>query len=232
VNNNLVCIINHNYNDNALLLKTMFSKYLETFIIDSKSDIIEDYFDFKLENVGYSGLFNKSVELCIEKNKDGLLLVCSDVFIKKNQFQKIVEKINIINQNEIGVYSPSSKGQSHAHCKKIKDGFRDVVFVEGFVFYASIDILKEIYPVDLNINKFGYGLDAHKGVLCFKKNKRCVIDDDIEVFHTEGTGYNTNEASAQFINYMNNNVELKKFWEEYVKNNYNSDLMLKKIKNK
>jgi len=229
MNNNIVCIVNHNYNDNAILLKERFHKYIsDTIIIDSKSDIVEESFEIKLENVGYSGLFNKAIELGLEKNKDGILFICSDVFIKKNHVEKIVDKINFLDQKEIGVYCPSSWGQSHAHCKKRPGGgLRNVVFVEGFMFYASVEILKQMYPVDLNINKLGYGLDAHKGMLCLKNNKRCVIDDDIDVYHTEGTGYSTNEATSQFVNYLNKNLELKKFWSDYEKNNYNSDLMLK-----
>jgi len=65
----LVCITNYNSNENALSLKSNFSKYFETIIIDSKSNIIEDGFDIKLENVFYTGLFNESVNQCKIRNK-------------------------------------------------------------------------------------------------------------------------------------------------------------------
>lgn len=225
----LTCIVNHNVNSNAIILKTMFSNFLETIIIDSKSDSTEEEFDIKLENVGYSGLFNKAYEIALEKKMDGILFICSDVVVKKFQSKQIYEKIININPNEIGVYSPSSKGQSHAHCKKRENGLRDVVFVEGFMFFAFMDILKEIYPVNLKTNFWGYGIDAHKGLICIEKKKRCVIDDDIEVYHKEGTGYDKNMASIQFIKYMEENKNLQNFWIEYQKTNYNSDLTLKKL---
>lgn len=228
-NKSIVVIVNHNYNDNAIMLKMMFSKHIDTIIIDSGSDKVDDEFDIKLPNVGYSGLFNKAFEVAVEKKVDGLLFICSDVCIKKNQTKQIVEKINKLDLREIGVYSPSSRGQSHTHCKKKGDNIRDVVFVEGFIFYASMDILKEVYPVDLEINKLGYGLDVHKGLICLNKKKRCIIDDSIEIYHREGTDYNTNTASVQFINYMNKNKELGEFWELYHKNNCDSDLLIKNL---
>ena len=55
----LVCITNHNNNDNAIKLKKDFFNYFETIIIDSKSKIIMDDFDVKLDNVYYTGLLNQ-----------------------------------------------------------------------------------------------------------------------------------------------------------------------------
>lgn len=230
MNKILICIVNYNYNDNAIILKRMFSSYSETIIIDSDSSKKEEDFDIIIKNNGYSGLFNKACEVAIEKKVDGVLFICSDVSIKKKQAKQIIEKISTLNSNEIGVYSPSSKGQSHAHCKKRGEKFREVVFVEGFMFYAFMDILKEVYPVNLDVNKFGYGLDVHKGMVCMQKNKKCIIDNSIEVYHREGTGYDTVEASHQFISYMDKNANLKKFWKIYQENNYDSDLMMKKMK--
>lgn len=230
MNNNIVCIVNHNDNDNAIMLKMMFSNYLETIIIDSGSDVVYDEFDVKLPNVGYSGLFNEVCDISIKKNVDGVLFICSDVLIKKKQAKQIVDKINNLDPNEFGVYSPSSRGQSHTHCKKRGDEMREVVFVEGFIFYSFMDILKEIYPIDLSVNKLGYGIDAHKGLVCILNNKKCVIDDSIEVYHKEGTGYNTRTASSQFISYMNIHKNLGDFWNTYQSHGYNSDLMLESLK--
>lgn len=232
MNNNIVCIVNHNDNDNAIMLKMMFSNYLETIIIDSGSDVVLDDFDVKLPNVGYSGLFNEACDIAIKKEVDGILFICSDVSIKKKQVKEIVDKINNLKSSEIGVYSPSSRGQSHAHCKKRGEEMREVVFVEGFMFYAFIDIIKEVYPVDLNINRLGYGLDAHKGLACIVNNKKCVIDDSIEIYHKEGTGYNTQVASNQFISYMNLHKDLGEFWRNYQAHDYNSDLFLNYINEK
>ncbi len=79
-NNILVCITNHNSNENAINLKNSFSEYFETIIIDSDSNIIEKDFDIKLENVYYTGLVNESVNQCKLRNKKYLFFIASDVY--------------------------------------------------------------------------------------------------------------------------------------------------------
>jgi len=222
--NIITIIVNHNNNDNAINLKNIFSKFGNCFLIDSGSNIILDEFDYTLENVGYSGLFNRSVELFFEKGGDILNFICSDVIINKKEAEKLINTLtNLTEDDNIGVYSPSSSGQSHKHCKNYNsNSLRDVVFVEGFMFAAKKEILEEIYPVDTKINSLGHGLDAYKGFLCLKKHMRCVIDDNVKVFHPPGTGYNTNLASIQFINWMKqaSMKDFMKFWYDYSEKNF------------
>ena len=111
----LVTIINHNLNDESINLKSLFSDKFDTIIIDSGSNIQPDDFDIKLSNVGYSGLFNRAVQEVVEKQYDWLLLICSDVVLKKSDAEKIKNQINMLS-DDIGVYSPSSSGESHKHC--------------------------------------------------------------------------------------------------------------------
>lgn len=231
--NTLVTIVNHNLNYEAINLKNIFKEHFKSvIIIDSGSDLQPDEFDIKLPNVGYSGLFNRAVKEVIEKEYDWLLFICSDVVMKKSDAEKLKNQINMLS-DDIGVYSPASTGQSHKHCKNMQSGnLRDVVFVEGFIFVANKKILEQIYPVDVNVNKLGHGLDAYKGYLCVKNKMRCVIDDTVVVYHREGTGYNTNEASSQFLQWMNqpNMVEFLAFWNNYLYCGANSDEALKKYK--
>lgn len=102
------------------------------------------------------------------------------------------------------------------------------------MFAVKKQILEQIYPVDLNINRLGHGIDAYKAFLCLKNNLRCVIDDRLCFFHKEGTGYNTSEASMQFINWMNipSMYEFKEFWNLYLSTGADSSETLKKLKNK
>lgn len=228
----LVTIINHNLNDESINLKSLFSDKFDTIIIDSGSKEQPDEFDIKLPNVGYSGLFNRAAQEVIEKQYDWLLLICSDVVFKKSDAEKIKNQINMLS-DDVGVYSPSSTGQSHKHCKNLKsEGLRDVLFVEGFIFAANKKIIEQIYPVDVNVNKLGHGLDAYKGFLCLKNNMRCVIDDTITVYHKEGTGYNVMEASNQFLAWMSqiNMGEFLSFWNTYLYCGANSDEALKRYK--
>jgi hypothetical protein len=230
----LVTIVNHNLNDEAINLKSLFSSKFDSIIIDSGSKVQPDDFDIKLENVGYSGLFNRAVQEVIEKEYDWLLFICSDVVMKRSDVDKIKIHLDELSA-DIGVYSPASTGQSHKHCKNHSSGsLRDVVFVEGFIFAANRVILEKMYPVHTVVNKLGHGLDAYKGYLCSQSGLRCVIDDRIVVYHREGTGYNAGEASKQFIDWMNMPTMFwfKEFWHYYLSTGADSDKTLKIYKNK
>jgi hypothetical protein len=214
----LVTIVNHNLNDEAINLKNIFSEQFDTIIIDSGSNVQPNEFDIKLSNVGYSGLFNSACEQVLNSDYDWILFICSDVVLKKSDVEKIKTSIETL-PTDVGVYSPSSTGQSHKHCKNQKSGgLRNVVFVEGFMFAASKQILSQIYPVNTEINKLGHGLDAYKGFLCIQNNLRCVVDDTITVYHSEGTGYNTTIASHQFLNWMSQPQmsSFSAFWNTYL----------------
>lgn len=233
--NILAVVVNYNLNDAAINLKNILSsKFENVIIIDSGSDVQPDEFDIKLENVGYSGLFNRASKEMIENNYEWLFFICSDVSMKKSDVDKL--KINLDELSEdIGVYSPSSTGQSHKHCKnKQSGGLRDVVFVEGFMFAANRKIIEQVYPVDVSINKLGHGVDALKGFLCLKNKLRCVIDDRLCFYHREGTGYNTNEASKQFIDLMNAQgmSQFRELWNTYLATGVDSDETLRIYKNK
>ena len=231
--NILVTVVNYNLNDAAINLKTILSsKFENVIIIDSGSKKQPDEFDIKLENVGYSGLFNRASQEMIDKNYDWLFLICSDVVMKKSDVEKLKINIDALPE-DVGVYSPSSTGQSHQHCKNRQSGgLRDVLFVEGFIFAASRKIIEKVYPVDLNINKLGHGVDSYKGFLCLKNKLRCVIDDNIIIFHREGTGYSTVEASNQWLNWMAqpNMGEFAAFWNNYLYHDANSDEALNSYK--
>ena len=206
LNNILVCITNHNDNDNAISLKSFFSKHVETIIIDSKSDIVSTCFDVKLDNVYYTGLYNESVNQCLLRGKQYLYFIASDVFIDENS--NIFEVIESLDDN-VNLWAPSSRGQSHTHCKnESSNGMREVPYLEGFTFLVKVDICKQ-FNIDINHNKFGYGIDLLLGFYCFKLYGRgCYVDDRIEVYHREGTGYDQGVALGEMYKYLLNYSDL------------------------
>lgn len=209
----LVCITNHNDNENALKLKKMFSKHFETIIIDSKSDEVLNEFDIKLENVYYTGLFNESVNQCKIRNKKYLYFIASDVSYDNVDFDKLINIISNLNE-DIYLWNPSSEGQSHYHCKNFKtDGMRDVPYLEGFNFLVNMKCCDFVYPVNMTENKFGYGIDLLLGFNCIKNlKKKCIIDDRILVHHREGTGYDKTKALQDMYKWMMSfDDEVKKY---------------------
>lgn len=197
----LVCITNHNSNQNAIELKNNFSEYFDTIIIDSKSDVIEDEFDVKLGNVYYTGLFNESIKQCKERGKKYVYFIASDVYYE--DYQKVSELIETLDDG-VYLWAPSSRGQSHTHCKNLSsNGLREVPYLEGFCFLSHVDCCDNLAPVSLERNLYGYGIDLLLGYNCVKRlRKKCVVDDRVEIYHKEGTGYNQSKALQDMYNWM------------------------------
>ncbi len=212
----LVTIANHNHNENALKLLRQFSRDFKTVVIDSGSTIKDANF-ILLDNVYYTGLFNKACELLIETDKKWLLFIASDVQIDEDNYWKLTRRLcNHRSFLDIGLYSPSVKGRSHSFLmSQDNPKFRDINFVEGFIFLAKRSILTKIYPVDIKLNKIGWGLDVMKGFICKQLNLRCVVDDIISVYHPPEAGYSYEEAVSNCKRWAKvQSIEFKKFLKQ------------------
>lgn len=197
----LVCITNHNRNRNALHLRSRFSRDFETIVIDSGSCPREPGVEVKLPNVHYPGLFNESVRQCRLRGRRYLFFVAADVRIRC--FRRIRDIVSRLG-DEIGIWAPSSGGQSLPHCRNTgSGGMRDVPFAEGFMFLVEVALCDVVYPVDRRSNRYGYGIDILLGYNCIKvSRKRCVIDDRVEVRHEEGSGYSQDKALATMYRWV------------------------------
>lgn len=196
----LVVVSNHNLNQKAINLKTLFSEYCNTILLDSGSSIKDSesiYFDHKLPNVYYSGLFNKSIECLNSSSAKILLFIASDVTIENAQY--LLRRILIaFNEKNAGIYAPSADYSCHAQMKpRNTSKMGKATFTDGFCFAANKDLLNQMYPVDVSINSLGHGLDIYLGYLALINNKQCLIDNDITVKHPKGSGYSGKLARKQ-----------------------------------
>jgi hypothetical protein len=231
LNKILVCITNHNDNDNAKKLKKEFSEHIDTIIIDSGSNEKLDEFDLNFDNLYYSGLYNESVNQCLIRNKEYLYFIASDVFIE--QVSSIVEIIKNLN-SDIYLWAPSSKGQSHQHCKnRNTNSYRNVAYLEGFTFLVNIKVCEKFYPIDRNSNFYGYGIDILLGYYTINEFKKlCVVDDRVEVYHREGTGYNQSTALQEMYNWFTNMDKDVLEYIIYYSKGSNSEQLIKFIENR
>lgn len=201
----MICVIfNHNHNENSANLLEMFSRDMDTVVLDSGSSVEDPRFSI-MGNIYYSNLLNESARLMNLMNKSWLLFITGDIEIDKENYTKLITATK--NLDGIGSYSPSvSKiSKSHGFCKRVSDsGLRDVNFNEGFMSIVSSDIINKICPVNSNINKHGWGLDVYTGYQCKKSGLRCVVDDSVEVYHPHSTGYDLSEASYGMYSWADN----------------------------
>lgn len=222
----LCSIVNHNHNENALNLYELFINYFDSVILDSGS-IDAPKNSLKYDNIYYSGLLNEAYFLAKKYKYQYLFFICSDVKVQKNAAEKMNERLLNLNFSKIGVYSPSSIGESHFFCKKkTSDELREVPFVEGFIFICDVKILDQFCPVNTKENLYGWGLDIAKSFFSKKSNKISVIDDNVEVEHMKGTGYSKEIAEYEMLAWAKTlgNNEFVSFFEkqvDYIKKSVN-----------
>jgi hypothetical protein len=197
----LTAIVNHNRNANAIALRQGFAPLSPVVLIDSGSAIAEEeraWFDECLPNVYYSGLLNRTCAFANAlPDDDALLLICSDVEI--DQPETLVARLTeAFRDPSVMVWGPTSLGSPHPQMWPRTTGqIRQVSFVEGFCFAARKSLLARVCPVDLAVNRYGWGIDVLLGYLAASLGGRSLVDDGIEVRHPITTGYAIPEARAQ-----------------------------------
>lgn len=214
----LTFVVNHNCNENALKLKSAFTMYGPTILIDSGSDISQNdvsAFDVILPNVYYSGLMNAAHEHM--QNVDPaapIIFICSDVTI--SDVDCFIRATSDAFRNpRVMVWGPSSFGAEHNQMWPKNTGHaRMVSFVEGFCFAARRKLFDAICPVELSVNSLGWGLDIQMGYLTVCEGGRSVVDDRVCVGHPLSTGYNKVSARKQYDDWLEQQSSAARFYQK------------------
>jgi hypothetical protein len=195
--------MNYNNNDGALLLSQQFLKHSDfVFITDSGSN--DQHWLFrKTDTPFYRGNLDKASSLYLNTNCKGCLYICSDVIISEEMCDIMMNHINNLDEN-ILIYTPVVNGKSHSWLKKQGNGFVDIPFAEGMIFYASDFLIESVYSIYLNgENQLGWGLDIWWAYIAkYKLGKNIVMDNDCNVYHPDGTNYNTGDANEEMKKYI------------------------------
>ncbi len=208
-----VAVFNHNCNYNAIKLTKKFRKFTKTYLLDSGSHFENEedksQFDKILPNVFYCGMLNDIVKH-FDSSTNAIMFVASDVEV--DDPEKLLERANEAFLNpKIGVYAPSvnKEGSNHPQMRnKNSNSLRDALFVDGFCFAARGELLNKIFPIDLKLNKIGWGVDVYLAYMAIKSKMICVVDDQVNVEHYVGPNNHPNpeifinEAKTQRIRWF------------------------------
>lgn len=198
----LTVIINHEHNANAVELRLAFEAHGPVKLIDSGSTISVDdrrHFDDCLPNVYYTGLLNRAAELAAGlPATDPVLVICSDVEIS-NPGELLACLRSAFTAPGHAVWAPSSRGSDLPQMwPESGGGLKRVSFVDGFCFAARRELLTTLCPVDLAVNRLGWGLDVHLGYLATRQRHYSLVDHRVSVHHPLGSGYSDGAATVQW----------------------------------
>jgi hypothetical protein len=197
----LLVIINHGQNQAAIALKAAFAPHTEVLAIDSGSNLSPDersHFDLTLPNVYYCGLLNAAAHASRTRPADEVIYFWSSDVSYDSPARALASAAEAFTDSRTGTYAPSAWFSGHRQMWNKQTGkLRRVSFVEGFCFATRAGLLRELCPIDTNVNAMGWGIDMQLGFLTLRRGQRSVVDDRIEVKHPQSTGYSTLVAKQQ-----------------------------------
>ncbi len=200
----LCCILNHNRNDQAIAWWERLSPHFDTVILDSGSQPpCRHEGALNLENVFYSGLMNEAYRLLLERDYRWLMIVTSDIEIDAANMSKLIagmqETARTVN---VGLYQPSCALSLHGRALyqslcHYTGRVRKVNFQEGWFHLVCREILDEVMPIDLSLNRLGWGIDLVFSHFARIRRMLVLVDDRVRVVHPRGSGYNREAAREQ-----------------------------------
>ena len=202
---NLVLIFNHESTENAIKLKKQLSNFFECSILDSGSNLTDNEkseIDYSFGNIYYNGLINEACKISKEKEADYCTIITSDVTIVDPEGYSNYLK-STIDQNDTGIYMPSCDNsifKQHLHRKN--KGLVKASLSEGFCYTVKVELLDKICPIDLNINRLGFGTSHVLSYVSLRLGLHVYVDHRVQILHPYGSGYSKKEAYKQQMNWM------------------------------
>lgn len=207
--NILCCIFNHNQNAGAVRWWERLSPYFDTVILDSGSEPpCRHEAAVTLKNIFYSGLMNEAYRLLCERGSRWLMIVTSDIEIDEKNTRKLIAGMQDIARTvNVGLYQPSCGWSLHGRALPqsvchYTGRMRQVNFQEGWFHLVCREILDEALPIDVSVNRLGWGVDLVLSHFARLKKMLVLVDDRVRVVHPRGSGYNREAAKEQMVRWQ------------------------------
>jgi len=192
----------------------------DTYLINCKSDDDPQFEETdrirKFPNIYYSGQWNEALKLL---TGDVIFIINSDV--KVNSFDKLINKMeNFYDKfgDKSGLYSPNHYWTPWTYnpvlLEDIGDGMKKVPVTDSTIWSVCADIAHKVGPMDLNVNKLGWGLEILSAYYCFLEDRLVVRDYSIKCDHPFNTSYDRNQADREWRS-MIDKMGLNKLWDYY-----------------
>jgi hypothetical protein len=212
----LAAVVNYDFSDNADALKAGLSPHFETVLIDNSSPTPPKTVDLVVPNEYYAGQWNASVRVALERGKDWLMFIASDVQIPDpDLLAKCVDEVT--DDPIVGMYTPSLKKRSrlaYPICFNRGTGkIRECFVVETFFFLAQMDLLELLYPAPVEVVSYGWGIGIRICYHAYETQRKAVVDDRVEIFHPKSIHITDHtEPLKQYCQYVP--VEARRFFRQ------------------
>ena len=112
----------------------------------------------------------------------------------------------VFREHPVGVYEPNvdytDLDYDRSRLRALEPGVCVVPTTDCTCWCIDRDILAGLPPVDLSVNRLGWGICAVVAAMARRAGKHCVRDYAFTVDHPKGRGYSNQRAKEQLIEYV------------------------------
>ncbi len=170
-----------------------------------------------LPNVYYSGQWNEALKLF---TGDVAFILNSDVKIKdyKKVMNRLVDFYDKFGERA-GLYSPNHYWTPWTYdpelLSDLGDGLKCVPATDSTLWSVCREIALKVGPMDLNVNKLGWGIEILAAWYCSMVDKLVVRDYGIKCQHPQNTSYDRYAADTEWRDMIDKMGVGDEFWQYY-----------------
>lgn len=173
----------------------------------------------KFPNIYYSGQWNETLKLL---TGDVAFILSSDIKINNKQLlMRKMERFYHKFENKAAIYAPNvwwtPWTYNPALLEDVGNGCKKVMSTDSMIWSLRSDLAFQVGPMDLSLNKIGWGIELLASWHAMRDNRLVVRDYSIKVQHPCSSAYDRNKADREFRTMISKMpIEQKDdFWQHY-----------------
>lgn len=128
--------------------------------------------------------------------------------VEFNDFPRLFERAeHAFRSYSTGVYEPKisrpSKDYDTSRLRCLEERVFEVPLTDTTCWFIAAPVLRNFPRIDVNVNRFGWGVAATVAALVRQAGHICVKDYSFMVHHPSGRGYAASVAKRQEMDYIN-----------------------------
>jgi len=188
-----------NHGDKAAILERRLSSLAKVTVVNSDEGEKERFPKWiHLDNNAY---FAAQWNTTVQRFKGDLLFhIQADATL--DDFKPLFRRaLQYFAKHNVGIYEPNIDYTGIPYTtdklQLLADQVYEVPMTDTTCWFIDGNIMRRYPLIDLNVNKYGWGVAAVTAALCCDQNKFCVRDYSFTVLHPRHHGYSLKDASIQ-----------------------------------
>lgn len=138
---------------------------------------------------------------------DVLFHIQADAVLDRPTFERLrARALRIMERHRAAVYEPHVDYSAYRYdlrrLVRLERQVYEVPLTDCTCWFIAEDVLRRVPPVDLAVNRYGWGIAATVAAVARGQGRRCVRDYRFTVRHPRGRGYSSEDAARQRASYV------------------------------